>query len=493
MSGLNLQGRVMSMPTPPFRDERIPRAADSDAFRQFMASGWDSCETNAQVTVGAAEAARRHRELLSEQWSGHSIIVASGRPLIRSADQHYEFRAHSDFAWLTGCDEPGAALVMRPTGTGHEPVLFIPPPWGPSDPGFYLDVVRGPLWVGPLPGLASWAEALGIEVRPIDELDSVVERLSRVRFAGDTHMIRGWGAPVSDGLRETLATLRLVKDEWEVQQLRLAVDVTIDGFDEVAREVPQAVRRGGERWLQGTFDRHARTFGNGVGYRTIVGSGPHAPVLHWTAGTGAVREGDVLLADMGVEVPTLYTADVTRTMPVTGEFTEAQRTVYDIVHEAHLAALAACGPGRPFSAFSEAAMRVLAEGLHDLGLLPVSVEQALSPAGQQHRRFIVCGVGHHLGLDVHDCAQADYDDYQGADLAPGMVFTVEPGLYFHPSDTCVPPELRGIGVRIEDDVLVTPGGVEVLSAALPADSRGVEKWMSRRLEAAANHEKTIEK
>lgn len=485
MSGLNLEARVISMPTPPYRDQRIPRAADSDAFRRYMATGWGDTQTQATVPPGAAEAAARHRELLSQAWSGHTLVVASGRPAIRAADQHYPFRPDSDFMWLTGCDEAGSALVMWPTGTGHEAVLFVPRPWSPSEPGFYLDVVRGPLWTGPLASLESWAESLGIEVRPADELDAFVEPLSRVRFAGDPPMIRGWGAAVSDLLRESLATLRLVKDSWEVEQLRSAVDVTVDGFAQVASELPQAVRRGGERWLQGTFDRHARTFGNGVGYQTIVGSGGHAPVLHWTAGTGAVREGELVLADMGVEMPTLYTADVTRTMPVTGEFSDAQRAVYDIVYEAHLAALAACGPGRRFDGFTHAAMRVLATGLRDLGLLPVSVEQALSPAGQQHRRFIVCGVGHHLGLDVHDCAHADYDDYQGADLVPGMVFTVEPGLYFHPSDVSVPPELRGIGVRIEDDVLVTPDGIEVLSQGLPADSRGVEAWTRQRLEQSA--------
>ena len=136
-------------------------------------------------------------------------------------------------------------------------------------------------------------------------------------------------------------------------------------------------------------------------------------------------------------------------------------------------------------------MRVLATGLRDLGLLPVSVEQALSPAGQQHRRFIVCGVGHHLGLDVHDCAHADFDDYQGADLVPGMVFTVEPGLYFHPADVSVPPELRGIGVRIEDDVLVTTEGIDVLSSGLPIDSAGLEAWTRRWLEVAENRDPSL--
>lgn len=485
MSGLNVHARVVSQPTPPYHDTRIPRPADSDAFRAFMTTGWGRTEGHADVPAGAADSARRHRQQLSQHWPGHTIVVAGGGPVVRNADQHFYFRADSDFVWLTGCTEPGAALVMRPTHDGHESVLFLPRPWGPSDPGFYLDVVNGPLWVGPRASLESWSEALGIDVRPVDELDAFVERLTRVRFAGDGAQVRQWGAGISDVVRESLATLRLVKDPWEVAQLRLAAEHTAEGFGAVAREFPAAVAGGGERWLQGTFDRHARTLGNGPGYQSIVGSGSHAPVLHWTRATGQVREGDLVLLDLGVEESTLYTADVTRTVPVNGEFTAAQRAVYDVVYASHLAALEACGPGRPYAGYTDAAMGVLVDGLRDLGLLDVPRDVALSPQGQQHRRYIVCGVGHHLGLDVHDCAHADYSDYQAADFAPGMVFTVEPGLYFHPSDLTVPEELRGIGVRIEDDVLITETGIDVLSSGLPIDPDGLESWVGQQLDGSA--------
>src|SRR5690606_14908983 len=145
---------------------------------------------------------------------------------------------------------------------------------------------------------------------------------------------------------------------------------------------------------------------------------------------------------------------------------------------AHRAGLARIRPGTPYLDFHFAAMEVIAQGLHDWGLLPVSVDEALSPRGQHHRRYLACGIGHHLGLDVHDCGQAEYEDYMGADLEPGVVMTVEPGLYFHANDHTVPPELRGIGVRLEDDVLVTAEGSEVLSAALPIDADGVGAWTS---------------
>jgi Xaa-Pro aminopeptidase len=168
-------------------------------------------------------------------------------------------------------------------------------------------------------------------------------------------------------------------------------------------------------------------------------------------------------------------------VPPSGTFGDAGRRVHDLVEAAHRAAMAQVRPGRRFSDFHFAAMGVLATGLHDWGLLDVPVDEALSPTGQQHRRYIVCGVGHHLGLDVHDCARSEYEQYHGAALEPGMVLTVEPGLYFHAHDETVPPELRGIGVRLEDDLLVTPEGAEVLSAALPIDAVGVEHWARAHL------------
>ncbi|MGO4754618.1 M24 family metallopeptidase, partial [Streptomyces sp. 2MCAF27] len=183
---------------------------------------------------------------------------------------------------------------------------------------------------------------------------------------------------------------------------------------------------------------------------------------------------------LGVETNSYYTADVTRTFPASGRFSQAQRDVHDLVERAHRAGLAAVVPGRDFADFHTAAMEVVARGLADWGLLPVSVDEALSPEGQHHRRYLVCGIGHHLGLDVHDCARADYATYQGAKMAPGMVLTVEPGLYFHEHDLTLPPELRGIGMRIEDDLLVTEDGAEVLSEALPLDATGLERWMTTR-------------
>ncbi|WP_199561848.1 aminopeptidase P family protein [Micromonospora deserti] len=436
------------------RKGKPPKLSEIPAFTQYMNTGWGRPDRTPPVVPGAAQAAAAHRARLAEALPGRTIVLAAGEAPVRSNDTTYDFRPDSDFVWVTGCGVENAVVVLR----DGDATLYLPPPVGPGDPGLWTDARYGELWVGVAPGLAEWARALGVEVRPLSELTEDVTR--------------------DEEVGRTLAELRMYKDEWEIGQLREAVDRTVEGFAAVVREIPTAIEGPGERWLQGTFDRYARAYGNGPGYATIVGSGRHAPTLHWVRCDGPVLPDEVLLLDMGVEVKSCYTADVTRTFPASGRFSPVQRQVHDLVEEAHRAGLAAVGPGRRFTDFHHAAMEVIARGLADWGLLPVSVDEALSDTGQHHRRYLVCGIGHHLGLDVHDCGRAAEEAYQGAVMAPGMVLTVEPGLYFHAHDLTVPPELRGIGVRIEDDLLVTPDGLEVLSGALPLDADGLEKWMA---------------
>ena len=180
---------------------------------------------------------------------------------------------------------------------------------------------------------------------------------------------------------------------------------------------------------------------------------------------------------MGVEGRNLYTADVTRTLPVDGRFSSLQRDLYDLVLAAQDAGIAAVRPGEPFAGTHEAAMTVLAHGLEGMGLLPVSAEEALDPESKVYSRWTLHGTSHMLGLDVHDCGQAAPEAYKFGTLEPGMVLTVEPGLYFQADDLLVPAELRGIGIRIEDDILVTADGHTNLSAALPRAADDVESWM----------------
>nr|WP_157415199.1 aminopeptidase P family protein [Agromyces allii] len=467
------------MPVPATRDPRLPRLREVPAFLEYMATGWDAPDRTPPVEPGVAAASAAHRARLSAALPGRTIVVEAGRAPVRANDTNYDFRPDSDFFWLTGCSAEDAVVVLTPAGSGHDATLFVPAPAYPGNPDFFGDAAHGELWVGSAPDASDWAAALDLEAQPLERLDDLVRPSDDVLLFGTANSGHAAlrGIRRSTELGRVLSELRMIKDDWEIGELRRAVDATVEGFRSVIREIPNAIEWGGERWLQGTFDRYARTFGNGPGYSTIVGSAEHAPTLHWVRCDGPVKRDELLLLDMGVENRTFYTADVTRTFPASGTFSTAQREVHDLVERSHRAGLAAVGPGRPWSDFHTASMEVIANGLADWGLLPVSVDEALSPEGQHHRRYLVCGVGHHLGLDVHDCAHSSYEAYQQAAMAPGMVLTVEPGLYFHAFDTTLPPELRGIGVRLEDDILVTADGSDVLSAALPIDAAGIEAWM----------------
>jgi Xaa-Pro aminopeptidase len=433
----------------------------SARLAEFMATGWAPRLEPADADVPwapPAELSAKRRAALAARRPGERVVVPSGRAPVRSADQNYAFRADSDYVWLTGDQSPDGVLVLEPSG---EAVLYLNPPADRSDDGFWRDAARGELWVGPRSSLDTVAARLGIEVRP----RALLSGLSLAVHEPD------------DELRRVLAELRLAKDEWETGQLRSAMDITAVGFTDVAR----AMRNGtvtSERDVDAVFGASARAAGNGAGYQTIAAAGPHASVLHWTRNDGPLRSGDLLLLDAGAETMSLYTADVTRTLPISGRFTPRQREVYQIVLAAQDAGLAAVRPGRPYRDYYRAIARVLAEGLSDLGVLPVSAEESLREDCGLHRRWTLCGPGHMLGLDVHDCTQARSELYIDGVLEPGHVLTVEPGLYFQPDDLLLPEDLRGIGVRIEDDVLVTDDGCDLLSGNLPRTPDDIEAWMA---------------
>ena len=468
----------------------------SEAFKAFIPQHWAPYPDALPDPLPASAAARDHRQRLSEQFPGERLVVPAGGLRVRSNDTDYRFRPHTAFAWLTGLGadrEPDAVLLLEPTDTGHQPTLYFKPRAPRTDPEFYADARYGEMWVGQRESLDEMAALVGFDCAPISEFDhalskdadvttiralrdadaQIAARVDELR-SGDT------GAQAADDeLQRVLSTLRMVKDDFEADQLRAACAATAVGFAAVVADLPEAVRRGkGERWVEGVFGLHARHQGNAVGYDTIAASGDHANTLHWIRNDGELRDGDLLLLDAGVEVDSLFTADITRTLPVNGRFTPAQRKVYDAVLEAQEAGIAAAQPGATFGDVHKAAIAVVARHLEEWGLLPVSAEESLSPEGGQHRRWMVHGTSHHLGMDVHDCAQARNEDYREGVLKPGMVITVEPGIYVKASDLLVPDELRGIGVRIEDDILITEAGNQNLSAALPRTAEDIEAWMA---------------
>ncbi|MEI5103467.1 Xaa-Pro aminopeptidase [Streptomyces sp. PmtG] len=431
----------------------------SPEFAHFMADGWEPSPLPGELRLTAADVTPARRARLSARFPGQRLLVPAGELRVRSNDCDHRFRPHSAYAWLTGLtgeEQAGHVLVLEPDGPhGHEAVLYVRPRSPRTDSGFYRDRRYGEFWVGRRPGLDEAERMTGIRCAPLDALGTPPGR----------------EASSDPELAAALSELRLVKDAWEIGQLQLAVDHTTAGFEDVARALPRALAHPrGERWIEGVFGLRARAEGNGTGYETIAASGAHACVLHWIRNDGPLDSNALLLLDAGVETDSLYTADITRTLPLSGRFSPAQRQVYELVLAAQDAGIAALRPGARFRDFHGAAMRVIAEGLAEWGVLK-------SPDGDFHRRYTLCSSGHMLGLDLHDCAQARAEAYLDGVLEEGQVLTVEPGLYLQPDDETLPRELRGIGVRVEDDLVITAEGARLMSGALPRTPDAVEAWL----------------
>lgn len=460
-------------------------------MREALTSDWDPAPpVPHRSRADAAPYAAARRALLSAALRDRLIVVPSGTLKVRANDTEYPFRASSTFAWLTAETAAEAVLVMYPEGGGHRSVLYVLEYVGPGELGYFTDRLHGALWVGNVPTPAEVGARLALEVRGRDALNGELAPYREAEAAVltgfdpsvDALLPRGSGTE----LERIADELRLTKDAWEIARLQDACDATTRGFEDVVRELPMVLARGGrrgERWLEGTFWRRARQEGNDVGYGSILGAGHHGTVLHWTHNDGDIAPGQLLLADMGVETGSLHTADVTRTLPVTGQWTPAQRRMYEAVREAQAAGIAEAKAGADFLAAHRAATWVLADHLHSWGILPVTADVSCStdlerPGAGLHRRYTLHGVSHMLGIDVHDCAAARDETYRDGPLAPGYVLTVEPGLYFQLNDRSVPAELRGLAVRIEDDILVTDGDPVNLSIALPRAPDEITAWMA---------------
>jgi Xaa-Pro aminopeptidase len=375
---------------------------------------------------------------------------------------------------------------MEPTASGHEALLFIHPRSPRDNDEFYKDTRYGEFWVGRRMTLEETQVKYEIPVRQIESISEFLQdKKEKLIVRGEDLAIDKLVPEQADAEKEFLnyiSVMRLVKDQYEIEQMQKAVDASVRGFADMVRVFPAAtsVPRG-ERVIEAAFYGRARLEGNDNGYPSIVAAGSHACVLHWIRNDGDVLAGDLVLIDAGVEVESHYTADITRTFPVNGKFTEAQRKIYMIVYKAQQAGIAAVKPGAKFKDFHNACMVEIAKGAFELGVLPMSVEDSLKPENGLHRRWQFHGSGHHLGIDVHDCAHARKEQYADAVLEPGMILTVEPGFYIQPDDTLFPEEYRGIGVRIEDDILVTESGAKIMSNALPRHPDEVEAYMAKLL------------
>ncbi|MFF0012907.1 aminopeptidase P family protein [Streptomyces sp. NPDC005374] len=454
----------------------------SDELAESMKSGWADTELHdLQPIAQAAETAAR-RAALSARFPGERLVIPSGNLKTRSNDTEYPFRASVEYAYLTGNQTEDGVLVLEPVASGgHTATLYLLPRSDRENGEFWLSG-QGELWVGRRHSLTESEKLYGLPVSDVRELADALREAT-----GPVRVVRSYDAGIEaaltdkvtgerdEELRVFLSEARLVKDEFEIGELQKAVDSTVRGFEDVVKVLDKAEATS-ERYIEGTFFLRARVEGNDVGYGTIAAAGPHACTLHWVRNDGAVRSGELLLLDAGVETHTYYTADVTRTLPINGRFSAVQKKIYDAVYDAQEAGIAAVQPGAKYRDFHDAAQRVLAERLVEWGLVEGPVERVLELGLQ--RRWTLHGTGHMLGMDVHDCAAARVESYVDGVLEAGMVLTVEPGLYFQADDLTVPEEYRGIGVRIEDDILVTADGNRNLSSGLPRQSDEVEAWMA---------------
>ncbi|MFE2494230.1 aminopeptidase P family protein [Streptomyces scopuliridis] len=455
----------------------------SDELAENMKSGWADTELHGLEPIAQAPETAARRAALSARFPGERLVIPAGNLKTRSNDTEYAFRASTEYTYLTGDQTQDGVLVLEPrTGQdGHDATVYLLPRSNRENGEFWLDG-QGELWVGRRHSLTEAEQRLGIPAKDVRELPAALKDAT-----GPVRNVRGHDAGIEaaltdkvtaerdEELRVHLSEARAVKDAFEIGELQKAVDSTVRGFEDVVKILDKAEATS-ERYIEGTFFLRARVEGNDIGYGSICAAGPHATTLHWVRNDGDVRSGDLLLLDAGVETHTLYTADVTRTLPVNGRYSELQRKIYDAVYESQEAGIAAVKPGAKYRDFHDASQRVLAEKLVEWGLLEGPVEKVLEQGLQ--RRWTLHGTGHMLGLDVHDCAAARREAYADGTLEPGMCLTVEPGLYFQADDLTVPEEYRGIGVRIEDDILVTEDGNRNLSAALPRRADEVEAWMA---------------
>jgi Xaa-Pro aminopeptidase len=422
---------------------------------------------------------RQRRESLMSAMDNGVAVFRSAPMAVMHNDVEYNFRQDSDFFYLTGFDESDAVAVLSPHHEKHSFILFVQP----KDP--LLET-----WTGYRIGVDAAKEHYGADaVYPITELEqhlpgylSPAKRLyyhfGRDRAFNDcilTHWQRfvaqyqrtGSGPIALEDPAPLLHPLRLQKDESELAQIRQAIEIAVEAH-QVAQEMATPGRY--EYEIQAQIEHIFRRRGAmGPAYPSIVASGPNACILHYTANRRQLTASDLLLIDAGCSCG-YYNSDITRTFPVSGQFTPEQQTLYDLVLEAQRAAIAQVQPGNPYNAFHDAAVRVITEGLVNLGLLKGSVEELIEK--EAYKPFYMHRTGHWLGLDVHDVGSYKTDAENWRLLSAGQVLTVEPGIYISPDiqliedQPPVPEQWRGIGIRIEDNVLVTASGHEVLTAAL---------------------------
>jgi Xaa-Pro aminopeptidase len=413
-------------------------------------------------------------------------IIGSAREATRSNDTLYRYRQDSDFYYLTGFDEPEAIAIIAPSHKEHRFTLFV----RPRDP-------EREIWDGRRAGVEGARSEYGADAAfPISEFDAkltdflngannlyyrigngnaeldetIVKQIRHLRALGR----RGMRAP--EAIIDTGAIIhemRLFKSEEEIALMQRAADIASEGHIEAMKQARPGMKEYEiEALLEYTFRKNGAS---APAYTSIVGGGANATVLHYINNDATLSDGDLLLIDAGAEYQG-YASDITRTFPVRGRFTEGQREIYDLVLEAQLACIEMVRPGERPQDIQKRSVEVLTEGMLRLGLLKGNAETIIKE--EKYKQFYMHTVGHFLGLDVHDVGRYHIKD-ESRQLEPGMVMTVEPGIYISPATKEIPEKYLGIGVRIEDDVLVTEDGNRILSDKAPKQVEEIEELTAR--------------
>ncbi len=424
------------------------------------------------------------RKAFMEKIAGGIAIFPSALQAMRTHSTEYRYRQDANFYYLTGFEEPEAVCVIAPDHPEHQYVLFVRP--------------RAPeqeVWTGKRAGVEGAKERFGAdEAYPIEEFDEKIseyigtsERLYYGFGADDAfnqkiieilkgyrrHRLReGTGPTTLIDPTDLLAGMRLVKDETELGRIRKAVDISVEAHMAAMGAVRPGIY---EYELESLIDSiYRKNGGTGPAFLTIVAKGANATTLHYTTNDCQIEDGDMVLIDAGCEYQ-YYCGDITRTFPANGKFTDPQRAIYQAVLDAQCEIIESLRPGVSIGDPAQKAVEMLTEAMLELGLLVGEKEKIIEE--QEYRKFYMHSVGHMLGVEVHDVAKTR-DGEEHRTFQPGMVMTVEPGLYIDPDSEDIPPEYSGIGVRIEDNILVTESGCEVLTAAVPKTIDDIEKLMA---------------
>ena len=426
---------------------------------------------------------RENRESFMQQIGDGVAILPAHRLTVRSNNMHHKFRQQNNFYYLTEFPEPEAVCIIAPQHETYQFVLFVLP----RDP-------KAETWDGTRIGVQGAIDDFGADIAfPIDEFDDkigqFVESSNRIYYAlGDSaydakvidyikqnrrnRATQGTGPKTIIDPTDIFSEMRLVKNEEEIRRIRRATEITVDAHVAAMKSTHPGMY---EYEVEALVDSLFRsTEGGYAGYNSIIASGPNATILHHTDNGRQIQDGDLVLIDAGCEHRN-YNGDVTRTFPANGKFSPLQREIYQVVLEAQIALIDLIQPDIRIDILADTAIDLLTEGMIRIGLLEGEKERLIEE--KAYRRFYMHGIGHPLGMDVHDtCRIKDGKIFRR--FQPGMITTVEPGIYIAADARDVPSEYRGIGVRIEDDVLVTAGGYEVLTDGVPKQIEDIEALMA---------------